>query len=155
MDQAPPRSTSYTHLCYNQYLFSYSQGNFNIQRWQTPSICILQFYHPVRVFVKHHPKVILTILRREKHSVTLMLLYDTLRIITHKVYKAIECLTRDWCDDCVIHNLDVCNLVVNVYLVEMLWLCASRRDLFTKGRIKITSECSNNNDTSGDDTNQS
>ena len=64
--------------------------------------------------------MILTILRREKHSVALVLLYNTLCIATHKVGKAILCLTRDWCDDCVIHNLDVCNLVVNVYLVEML-----------------------------------
>ena len=76
--------------------------------------------------------MILTILRREIHSVTLVLLYDTLRIITHKICKAIDCLTRDWCDDCVIHNLDVCILVVNVYLVEIVCAtCAtvtSRRD---------------------------
>jgi ATP-dependent protease HslVU (ClpYQ) peptidase subunit len=49
-----------------------------------------------------------------------VLLYDTLCIRSHKIRKAIDCLTRDWCDDCVIHNLDVCILVVNVYLVEML-----------------------------------
>ena len=136
MDQAPPRSTTPTHLCYN-YLFSCSLGNFNIQRRQTPSVLVLQFYHPVWVFVKHHPEVILTILRCEKDLIMCMLLDDTLCIATHKVRKAILCLTRDWCNECGVHEsrcvLYVCILVDDVCLVEIVCAtCAtvtwSRRD---------------------------
>jgi len=136
MDQAPPRSTLPTHLCYNQYLFSCSQGNFIIQRRQTPSVLVLQFYHPVWVFVKHHPEVIATIMWCKEHTVAHVLLDDTLCIATHKVGKAILCLTRDWCDECGVHEsrclLYVSNIVDDAGLVEIMCAtCAtvtSRRD---------------------------
>ena len=112
-----------THLRYSHYLCSYAQGDFNIQRRQTPSVFVLQFYHPVWVFVKHHPEVILTILRCEKDLVAFVLLDDTLFIRFHKIGKAILCLARDWCDECVFHEsrcvLYVSNLVDNVCLDEI------------------------------------
>lgn len=131
MDQAPPRSTVPTHLCYNQYLCSCSQGDFNIQQRQTPSVfvLVLQFYHPVWVFVKCYPEVILTIMWCKEHIVAYVLLDDTLPVVTHKVGKAILCLTRDWCDSCGVHEsrcvLYVCILVDDVCLVEIV--CASMR----------------------------
>lgn len=142
MDQAPPRSTVPTHLCYNQYLCSYSQGDFNIQQRQTPSVLVLQFYHPVWVFVKCYPEVILTILRCKEHIVAYVLLDDTLPVVTHKVGKAILCLTRDWCDGCGVHEsrcvLYVSNLVDDVGLVEIVCAtCAtvtSRRDCRIESR---------------------
>lgn len=84
-----------------------------------------------------------------------MLLDDTLRITIHKIRKAILCLTRDWCNECGIHEsrcvLYVSNLVDDVGLVEIMCAtCAtvtSRRDYFssfTKRRIKVTTEGSNN-----------
>jgi hypothetical protein len=112
MDQAPPRSTTPTHLCYN-YLFSFALGNFNIQRRRTPSVLVLQFYHPVWVFVKHHPEVILTILRYKKHAIAFMLLYDADLDTIHKICEAILCLTRDGCDCCSVHDLvEMCMCIV-------------------------------------------
>ena len=71
-----------------------------------------------------------------------MLLDDTLPAVTHKVGKAILCLTRDWCNDCGVHEsrcvLYVCNIVDDVGLVEIVCAtCAtvtSRRDLRIESR---------------------
>jgi len=65
-----------------------------------------------------------------------VLLNDTFPVIAHKVGKAILCLTRDWCNDCGVHEsrcvLYVCILVDDVDLVEIVCAtCAtvtSRRD---------------------------
>jgi hypothetical protein len=65
---------------------------------------VLQFYHPVWVFVKHHPEVILTILRCEKHLVAYVLLDGTLCIVAHKIGKTILCLSRNGSDECGVHE---------------------------------------------------
>ena len=110
-----------THLRYSHYLCSYAQGDFNIQRRQTPSVFVLQFYHPVWVFVKHHPEVILTILRCEKDLVAFVLLDGALCIVAHKIGKAILCLSRNRCDECGVHES-------RCRCMQSRWWCRSRRD---------------------------
>jgi len=46
-------------------------------------------YHPIRVIVKCHPEVILSIDRCKKHSVALMLLNDTSLDAIHKIGETI------------------------------------------------------------------
>ena len=86
--------------------------------------------------------MILTILRCEKDLVAFVLLDDTLPAVTHKVGKAILCLTRDWCNECGVHEsrcvLYVSNIVDDAGLVEIVCAtCAtvtSRRDCRIESR---------------------
>ena len=111
-----------THLRYD-YLFSYAQGNFNIERRQTPSVFVLQFYHPVCVFVKCCPEKVFAILGCNKHTISCMLLDDHMCIRIHEIRKAILCLARDGCDGCEFH--DVC--LVEMYVCNLVEMCVSSR----------------------------
>ena len=118
----------------------------------------------------------------KEHTVAHVLLDDTLCIATHKVGKAILCLTRDWCDECGVHEsrclLYVSNIVDDASLVEIMCAtCAtvtSRRDymrlmcilveiidwistriLFPHRRRIVSTKSSNNNDAGRDDADQS
>jgi len=105
------------------YLFSYAQGDFTSSGRQTPSSLVLELYHPVWVVVKCHPEVIATVHGCEKDLVTCVLLNDAGLDLAHKVGKAVLCLLGDGCDCCGLHDLDVdvCNLVDDAGLVEIMW----------------------------------
>ena len=106
---------------------SYAQGNFNVAGGEPLPPFVLQFYHPVGIVVKCCPEEVFAIHGCNKHTITSVLFNDNMCIRSHKVGKAILCLSRDGCDSCCLHDdleLDVYNLVDDAGLVEIM--CATR-----------------------------
>lgn len=112
-------------MCYD-YRCSYAQGDFSTSGRQTPSSLVLELYHPVWVIVKRDPEEVAFVHGCKEHLVSFALLNDTVSIVPHHVSKAVLCFLGDGCDCCGLHdlNLDVCNLVGDAGLVEIM--CATR-----------------------------